>query len=390
MLQLQSKIRNNSIPRLTNSNDTLIPLAINGPAVLACGAWLKNTICLAQGNKAYISPLIGDLSTADARHQLDKTVQRMCQDYSIQPTIVTHDLHPDFYSTQFAQTYAEQQHIPTLAVQHHHAHIAAICAEHKLIQPVLGLALDGIGLGTDNTPWGGELLLVDGAHFHRLGHLTTLALPGGDRAALEPWRMAAAALARLNRSNEIMRRFSDQSAAGTVTTMLAKNLNCPQTSSMGRLFDAAAGLLEVNSIQSHEAQAAIQLQQLAEQHGEVAALADGFQITENNHLDFSPLLSAMIDCHDAKHDTSYAAALFHATLIAGLATWVEKSACQHNISQLTLGGGCFHNAVLRHGLKNRLATPSFHLFSAQQIQPDDSAIALGQAWIALRYNGDCY
>ena len=369
---------------MTNSNDTLIPLAINGPAILACGAWLKSTICVTQGNNAYISPLIGDLATADARHQMDRTVQRMCQDYSIKPQIVTHDLHPDFYSTQFAQAYAEQQHILTLAVQHHHAHIAAVCAEHKLTQPILGLALDGIGLGTDNTPWGGELLLVDGARLQRLGHLTTLALPGGDRAALEPWRMAAAALARLNRSNEIMQRFSDQPAAETVSTMLAKNLNCPQTSSMGRLFDAGAGLLEVNSIQSHEAQAAIQLQQLAEQHGEVAALADSFQITENNHLDFSPLLSAMIDCHDAKHDTSYAAALFHATLIAGLAAWVEKAACQHNISQLALGGGCFHNAVLRHGLKNRLATPSFHLFSAQQIQPDDSAIALGQAWVALR------
>ena len=371
---------------MTNSNDTLIPLAINGPAILACGAWLKSTICVTQGNNAYISPLIGDLATADARHQMDRTVQRMCQDYSIKPQIVTHDLHPDFYSTQFAQVYAEQQHIPTLAVQHHHAHTAAVCAEHKLIQPVLGLALDGVGLGTDNTPWGGELLLVDGARFHRLGHLTTLALPGGDRAALEPWRMAAAALAQLNRGDEIMRRFSEQPAAGTVSTMLAKNLNCPQTSSMGRLFDAAAGLLEVNSIQSHEAQAAIKLQQLAEQHGEVAALADGFQITKNNHLDFSPLLSAMIDCHDAKHDTSYAAALFHATLIAGLAAWVEKAACQHNISQLALGGGCFHNAVLRHGLKNRLATPFFHLFSAQRVQPDDGAIALGQAWVALRYN----
>lgn len=374
---------------MANSNNTLIPLTINGPSVLACGAWLKNTICVTLGNNAYISPLIGDLATADARHQLDKTVQRMCRDYAIQPQIVTHDLHPDFYSTQFSQAYAEQHQIPALAVQHHHAHIAAICAEHKLTQPVLGLALDGVGLGTDNTPWGGELLLVDGARFHRLGHLTTLALPGGDRAALEPWRMAAAALARLNRFDEIMQRFSDQPAAGTVATMLEKDLNCPQTSSMGRLFDAAAGLLEINSVQSHEAQAAIHLQRLAEQHGTVAALADGFRITENNDLDFSPLLSAMIDCHDAKRDASYAAALFHATLITGLAAWVEKAVNRHNMSQLALGGGCFHNAVLRHGLINRLATPSFHLHSAQQVQPDDSAIALGQAWVALRYNTDC-
>ena len=371
---------------MAKSDHTIISLAINGPSVLACGAWLKNTLCLTQGNQAYISPLIGDLATADARHRLDKTVQQLCQDYPLPPEIVTHDLHPDFYSTQFAQAFAEQHQIPTLAVQHHHAHIAAICAEHQLTQPLLGLALDGIGLGTDGTPWGGELLLVDGARFHRLGHLTTLALPGGDRAAQEPWRMAAAALAQLNRGDEITQRFADQPAAGTVAAMLAKQLNCPQTSSMGRLFDAAAGLLGVNPVQSHEAQAAMQLQQLAEQHSPVTALAEGYRITEDNDLDFSPLLSALIDHHDAKRDTSFAAALFHATLIAGLTAWVEKAANRHHISQLALGGGCFHNTLLRHGLTNRLTTPSFQIFCAQQMQPDDSAIALGQAWVALQNN----
>jgi len=180
---------------LANLHDHRITLTVSGPSVLACGAWLKNTICLTQNNQAYISPLVGDLSTIDARSRLDKTVQRMCREYSAQPAVVAHDLHPDFYSTQFAHAFAQQLNIPTLAVQHHHAHIAAVCAEHHLSQPVLGLALDGIGLGIDNTPWGGELLWVDGARFKRLGHLTTLALPGGDRAAQEPWRMAAAALA---------------------------------------------------------------------------------------------------------------------------------------------------------------------------------------------------
>lgn len=371
---------------MAKPDHTLIPLALSGPAVLACGAWLKNTLCLTQGNQAYVSPLIGDLATADARHRMDKAVQQLCQDYPLHPEIITHDLHPDFYSTQFAQAYAQQHHIPTLAVQHHHAHIAAICAEHRLTQPVLGLALDGVGLGTDNTPWGGELLRVDGAHFHRLGHLTTLALPGGDRAAQEPWRMAAAALARLNRGDEIMRRFAHQPAAATVAVMLASHLNCQQTSSMGRLFDAAAGLLEISSIQSYEAQAAMQLQQLAEQHGPVTALAEGYRITEDNDLDFSPLLSVLIDCHDAKCDTSYAAALFHATLIAGLTTWIEKAASQHNITYLALGGGCFHNAVLRQGLADRLSAHSFQIFSARQMPPDDSAIALGQAWVALQSN----
>lgn len=366
---------------MANPLDTQISLAISGPSVLACGAWLKNTVCLTQGNRAYISPLIGDLATADARNQFDETVQHMCRDYSIQPAIVTHDLHPDFYSTQFAQAYAEQQQIPLLAVQHHHAHIAAVCAEHQLTQPVLGLALDGIGLGTDNTPWGGELLLVDGAWFERLGHLTPLALPGGDRAAQEPWRMAAAALARLDRGAEITRRFPDQAAAAAVAAMLANNVNCPHTSSMGRLFDAAAGLLGICAVQSHEAQAAIQLQQLAEHYGETGAVANGYCIDSDNNLDFSPLLATMADYHDA----AQAAALFHATLAAGLAAWVEQAVKQHGISRLALGGGCFHNAVLRNGLIRRLASTFFNVFSGQQVLPDDSAIALGQAWVALQH-----
>ncbi len=369
---------------MINPQDTVIPLASDAPAVLACGSWLKNTVGLTQGNRAYVSPPIGDLATIDARNRFDQTVQRLCQDYPIKPEVVAHDLHPDFYSTQFAQRFAEQHGIPALAVQHHHAHIAAVCAEHRIDQPVLGLALDGVGLGTDNTPWGGELLRVDGAQFQRLGHLTPLALPGGDRAAQEPWRMAAAALHRLNRHDEIVQRFSGQPAASTVAAMLARNFNCPPTSSMGRLFDAAAGLLGVSLIQAHEAQAAMQLQQLAEQHGAVSALADGYCIAADNDLDFSPLLAALVDCRDVGCGVAYAAALFHATLVEGLAAWLEAAARQHRISLLAFGGGCFHNAVLCHGLTRRLSVSGFQLLFSRRLPPDDSAIALGQAWVALQ------
>ncbi len=370
---------------MINLSDVVLPLAISGPTVLACGAWLKNTICLTQRNSAYLSA-IGDLTTAEARYRLEKTALHMCKSNFLQPEIVTHDLHPDFYSTQFAEFFAEQHQIPTLAVQHHHAHIAAVCAEHQLIEPVLGLALDGVGLGTDNTPWGGELLLVDGARFHRLGHLATLALPGGDRAAQEPWRMAASALAKLNRKDEILRRFASQPAVETIVAMLTNDLNCPQTSSMGRLFDAAAGLLSITLFQSHEAQAAIQLQQLAQNHGSVPALTKGYLITADNNLDFSPLLETLLEYQDAKNEIPYAAALFHATLIAGLAVWVKEAATQYNISKLVIGGGCFHNAILTNGLKQCLTQSSVQLICAHQMQPDDSAIALGQAWIALQSN----
>ena len=363
-----------------------VTLPLAGPPVLACGAWLKNTICLTQGNQAYISPIIGDLDSAHTRQKHDDMVKHMSQTLNIQPEIIAHDLHPDFYSTQFAIEYAETHHIPQIAVQHHHAHIAATCAEHGVNGAVLGLALDGMGMGTDGVPWGGELLYVDGSKFQRLGHLMPLAMPGGDHAAREPWRMAAAAMFQMGRSNDITQRFSDQPAAETIVSMLQRNLNCPTTSSMGRLFDAAAGLLGLSTVQSHEAQAAVELQQLAEYHKQVPALNGGYQITVNNVLDFSPLLAAMDDAHQAGDDPSYASALFHATLAAGLAEWTIQSAKQYNLTKIAFGGGCFHNDILVQSLSERLASEALHVLTPQQIQPNDSAISLGQAWVATRYH----
>ena len=362
------------------SPDTVVALPFSGPSVLACGAWLKNTVCVTHGNEAYISQLIGDLDSAEARQMLDDSVARLCRKLGVQPEIVAHDLHPDFYSTQFAQTYASQRGLPVVPVQHHHAHIAAICAEHHIGEAVLGLALDGVGLGTDNTPWGGELLRTEGAEFKRLGHLASLRLPGGDRAAREPWRMAAAVLFQLGRGEEIVQRFPNQPGAQTVVAMLQRDLNCPITSSTGRLFDAAAGLLGVNEVQAFEAQAAIQLQELAQSHGQVTPMEGGWRIDENSVLDFSPLLAKLADCRDK----GFGAALFHATLAAGLSEWVERAARLHNIAAVALGGGCFHNDILLRTLSGRLAAQGLRVLTARQMQPNDSAISLGQAWVALQ------
>jgi hydrogenase maturation protein HypF len=361
------------------SAGTVIALPCGGPSVLACGAWLKNTVCVTNGNEAYVSQLIGDLDSAEARQTLDETVARLCREFDARPEIVAHDLHPDFYSTQFAQSYAAQRGLPIVAVQHHHAHIAALCAEHHLAGPILGLALDGVGLGTDNTSWGGELLYAEGSGFERLGHLASLRLPGGDRAAREPWRMAAVVLFQLGRSEEIVQRFPDQPGAQTVAAMLQQNLNCPITSSAGRLFDAAAGLLGVNEIQTFEAQAAIRLQELAECYGQVVPLEEGYRIDGKGVLDFSPLLAVLADCRDA----SFGAALFHSTLTEGLAEWVGCAARQYNIADVALGGGCFHNDILLRTLFDRLAAQGLRVLTARQMQPNDSAISLGQAWVAL-------
>jgi hydrogenase maturation protein HypF len=361
--------------------DHIIELPHPVPSVLAMGAWFKNTLCITSGNRAFVSKSVGDLDTPEACHAHERTARSLLDWLGEKPQAIAHDLHPDFHSSRFAAQLAAELDVPLIAVQHHHAHIAAVCAEHGVLEPILGLALDGVGLGTDGTAWGGELLHVDGAAFERIGHLRSIPLPGGDKAAQEPWRMAAAVLFQLDRGEEIVRRFPNQPAAQTVVAMLQRNLNCPITSSMGRLFDAAAGLLGLNEIQAFEAQAAIQLQELAQHHGQVPPLDAGYRIDESGVLDFLPLLAALADCRDV----GYGAALFHATLAAGLTEWVERAACQHNIARIALGGGCFHNDILLRTLSDRLAAQGLRVLTAKRMQPNDSAISLGQAWVSLAH-----
>ena len=357
-----------------------ILLPFSGPSILACGAWLKNTVCLTRGNEAFVSQHIGDLDHAGARNMLDETVDHLCHILDVQPQAVAHDLHPDFYSTQFAQAYAAQDNLPIYAIQHHHAHIAAIAAEHHVIQTILGLALDGVGMGSDGNAWGGELLRVDGANFERLGHLAPLNMPGGDRAAREPWRMAASVLFDLGRADDIARRFSAQTGAVTIGSMLQRNLNCVATSSMGRWFDAAAGLLGVNEIQRYEGQAAMLLEGLAEQHGPVTSLPNGYLITAEGVLDFHPLLATLAECKE----TAYGAALFHATIADGLITWVNRAVAQTKINVVALGGGCFLNNILSKTIIEGFAAKGLRVLTARQLAPNDGAISFGQASIALQ------
>jgi len=358
-----------------------IVLPFSGPPVLACGAWLKNTVCLTRGNEAFVSQHIGDLDHVGAREMLDETVEYLCDILDVQPQAVAHDLHPDFYSTHYAQSFAEERGLPLFAVQHHHAHIVAIMAEHRVTGPVLGLALDGVGLGADGCAWGGELLRVAGTDCERLGHLVPLHMPGGDRAAREPWRMAAAALFDMNRADEIVRRFPGRAGAATVTDMLQRKLNCVETSSMGRWFDAAAGLLGVKEVQGYEGQAAMLLEGLAERHGKVEPLAPGYILTAQNDLDLCPLLVKLADCKD----TAYGAALFHATLAEGLCGWMQRAAGRSGIKHVALGGGCFLNNILTQSLTDILTAGGLTVLTAQQLPPNDGAISFGQAAVALQH-----
>jgi hydrogenase maturation protein HypF len=357
----------------------VIPLTSPAQPVLAMGAWFKNTLCITTDRQALISRNVGDLDTPEACLDHEALAYALLA-VADKPLAIAHDLHPDFHSTRFAAALSSELGVPLIGVQHHHAHIAAICAEHEFNAPVIGLALDGVGLGTDETPWGGELLRVEGASFQRLGHLRPLALPGGDKAAREPWRMAAAVLHELGRGEEIATRFADEPAAPMVATMLQRDFNCPRTSSMGRLFDAAAGLLGICNKMEFEAQAAIALEKLAASHGPVAPLAGGFSINENGQLDGDPLLAELVDCHDA----AYGAALFHATLATGLAEWIGRTSVEHAVHTVALGGGCFLNQVLSQALIPALAERGLHVLTANRLPPGDSAISLGQAWVAMQ------
>jgi hydrogenase maturation protein HypF len=355
-----------------------IPLSRTGPAVVALGGYFKSTACATRGDEAFVSEHVGDLDNAPTCGALEEAVDHLVGILDIRPAAVAHDLNPDFFSTRLAARLANDWGVPALAVQHHHAHVAAVLAEHRVDGPVLGLALDGVGLGSDGTAWGGELLHVDGARCERLGHLRSLRLPGGDRAAREPWRMAAAAFHLAGDPARIRRQFADEPAAATVAALLERGVNAPQTSSLGRWFDAVAGALGVRRRMAFEGQAAMLLEGLAERHGAVAADRGLYAIDAGNRLDLLPLVMRV-----AGHgDPAFGAALFHATLACALADWVARAAEARAARTVACAGGCMLNAVLAAGMRREFAARGLVLHEARAVPPNDGGLALGQAWVA--------
>ncbi len=365
--------------------------------ILACGAFLKNAACLLDTtvpDAVCWSANHADLSDPQACVALEASVQVLLKQSGGHIDAVAHDLHPDFFSTHLALRLAQEQGVPAIAVQHHHAHIAAVLAEHAahhdFARPVLGLALDGVGLGTDGTAWGGEVLRVDGAHFERVGHLLPLALPGGDVAAREPWRMAAAALHACGLAEQIVPRVGPvvgELAARTVQTMLQRGLNCPRTSAAGRWFDAAAGLLGLSVRQQMEAQAAIALEQAAAQYLQDHTLqvrTSDWAVTPDGQIDLRPLLRSGLINVDRENPAAVAeaAARFHLTLADALCAHTIAQAHRHQLSDVALGGGCFFNRVLTQRIVAQLSNAGLNVLQTQKLSCGDAGLALGQAWVA--------
>ncbi len=356
-----------------------VALARATPPVLGVGAHYKATACVTRGAEAFLSPHVGDLDLAATRRALDRAVAQLLALTVVRPVAVAHDLHPDFHSTRLAERLAAEWRVPLVGVQHHHAHVAAVLAEHRFEGPALGLALDGVGYGTDGRPWGGELLRVDGAACDRLGHLQPLPLVGGDRAAREPWRMAAAALAAIGRGDEIARRFAAQPAAALVTRALVRGSAAPHTTSLGRWFDAAAGLLGVRATTSFEGQAAMLLEGLAASARPATELPH-CPVSRDYQLDLRPLVARLADATEPPQ----AAADFHAALAVALAEWVATAAAATGIGVVACGGGCFLNELLSRRLKAELTARRIVMLEAVSVPPNDGAVSLGQCWVAQR------
>ena len=391
----------------------------------ALGAWFKHAACLLADGRAHFGPNLGDLDNADACRAVEPAALALLAQTTAPLRAIAHDLHPDFHSTRVACELAARLGVAAIGVQHHHAHVGAVLAEHGRFddRPVLGLALDGVGLGTDGEAWGGELLWVAGGAFVRLGHLRPLRLPGGDRAAREPWRMAAALLHAGGRGDEIARRFPRQPAAAMLAQVLARPALCPPTSSLGRHFDAAAGLLGLCEVMQDEAEAAIALERLAAStaapavehgdwrlvhrggsvHGETDGRSSNAErgthdpawdpsITERSaaggvtppadgtlELDLHPLLLRLAD----EPDAARGAARFQATLAAALVDWIEAARRLCGGATVVLSGGCLHNRLLADALHAALPARGFEVLGAHRLSPGDAGLALGQAWVAL-------
>jgi hydrogenase maturation protein HypF len=350
-----------------------IRIGERSPQILAVGGELKNTFCLVREGNAFLSQHIGDLKDYKTYDYFAREISAWQKLLRVEPEVVAYDLHPVYLSTKFASRCAIQQKI---GVQHHHAHIASVMAEHNLHEPVIGAALDGTGYGADGTIWGGEFLVADRADFERVAHFKPYPLPGGDKAIEEPWRMAASVLLA-----EGLCDITPQMQP--IQKMFAAGFNSPLTSSAGRLFDAVAAILNLCDAVTYEAQAAIRLESIADPQ---EAGRYPFEIAARQGpwtLDFGPTIRAIVKERRRGAAVSEIAAKFHNTVAAAAVQVCRFVRGERNINVVALSGGVFQNALLLRRTVEALQAQQFTVFTNTAVPPNDGGLALGQAAVAL-------
>ncbi|MGH4024631.1 MAG: carbamoyltransferase HypF [Pseudonocardiaceae bacterium] len=359
------------------------PLTLARPVprpVLGCGAELKSTFCLARGRHAFLSHHIGDLENYETLRSFTEGIEHFRRLFDVQPQVVAHDLHPEYLSTKYALDLGDGDPAgcTLLGVQHHHAHIASCLADNGDAGPVLGVAFDGLGYGTDGTLWGGEFLLADLTGFQRLAHLVPVPMPGGATAIRQPWRMAAAYLGA-EAPPELMRRNADQWDA--VLAMAGRGVNAPLTSSAGRLFDAAAAILGVRDAINYEGQAAVELEQRAdrgEQGSYPVTVTDGPAL----QLHGADLIRCVVEDLRTGVAPEVIATRFHHGVADAIVLVCSTLRERTGVGTAALSGGVFQNVLLLERTVAGLEQAGFRVLTHSRVPPNDGGISFGQVAIA--------
>ena len=349
--------------------------------VLACGAELKNTFCLAKGRHAFVSHHIGDLENYETLRSYTEGIEAFRALFAVDPEVVVHDLHPEYLSTKYA---VDLEGVEILGVQHHHAHLASCLADNGVDGPVIGVAFDGLGFGTDATLWGGEVLVADLCDYQRVGQFEAVPMPGGAAAIREPWRMAAAYLdmAFAGRTPEHLdvvrrneRRWADVLAAARA------GINAPRTSSVGRLFDAVAAVAGVRDAVNYEGQAAIELEQradLSEKGSYPIAVGDGAVLLVRG----ADLVRAVVDDLGAGASIPTVSGRFHNTLTRVIVEFCARVRGRTGLGSVALSGGVFQNVLLVERTAAGLVAEGFEVLTHSRVPTNDGGISLGQAAVA--------
>jgi hydrogenase maturation protein HypF len=354
-----------------------LPLRTQMP-VLACGAELKNTFCLAKGDRAWVGHHIGDLKNYETLRSFTEGIEHFQELFAVEPELVAHDLHPEYLSTKYA---LEREAVETLGVQHHHAHLAACLAEHREVGPAIGAIFDGTGYGTDGTVWGGELLVGDARDFERVGHLHPVRMPGGERAIRQPWRMACSWLLETLGGQPplppLLAERVGEEAWSKVAELAGSGLASPVTSSAGRLFDAVAALCGIRAEVNYEGQAAVELEAAADPAVRVAYPLPGTEV-----LDARETLVAILADLGAGVPVAEVAAKFHNAVAEGTARACAGLARAEGIELAVLSGGVFQNRLLLERTAEALEQAGLRVLVPRLLPPNDGGVAFGQAAVA--------
>jgi hydrogenase maturation protein HypF len=357
--------------------------------VLACGAEEKNTFCLTRDDYAFISQHIGDMENMETLEHFTITIELYKKLFRIEPEIIACDMHPEYLPTKYAHELANKEHLEIITVQHHHAHIAACMADNGIQGPVIGVALDGTGYGTDGYIWGGEFLVADFNGFKRMAHLEYLPLPGGALAIKKPYRTAAGYLLALGIEPDVklpLLKYLKPGELDTIKSQIEKSLNAPLTSSTGRFFDAVAALIGVRGIIQYEAQAAIELEVLARQAERETGIYP-FSIVEKNSTNIIKIHDLLAEIvHDLQSGVSEAliAVKFHNTIAHMIVEICRKISKITGLKEVALSGGVLQNRLLLVKSLSLLESAGFKVYTHHQVPCNDGGISLGQAVIAAR------